>query len=148
MPLPSSPSMRPLHALVAATLLAALPGCRSARVEAPAPAAAAGSRPMSWRVASAHLEDIFAEIPHSGIDDLRRDTPEAERLLVNAAHGEAGAFADEILGIFTKFVQILGFELGGHFLNLAGGGAGIVTIFFTELVFNDNGIVGNDLAKA
>ena len=90
MPLPSSSLMRVLHALVAATLLAALPGCRSARVEAPAPAAAAGSRPMSWRVASAHLEDIFAEIPHSGIDDLRRDTPEAERLLVNAAHGEAG----------------------------------------------------------
>ena len=62
---------------------------KPAQLAAPAPAAA---RPalLSWRVASAYLEDIFAQIPNSGIDDFRKDTPDAERALVNASHGEAG----------------------------------------------------------
>lgn len=64
-----------------------LPGCKVR--SAPAPMAA---RPalLSWRVASAYLEDIFAKIPNSSIDDFRKETPEAERDLVNASHGEAG----------------------------------------------------------
>jgi hypothetical protein len=45
-------------------------------------------------VASAHLEDIYALIPNSSIDDLRRDTPDAERRLVNASHGPAGVQDD------------------------------------------------------
>jgi len=88
----SSKRTRQLILLPALALLA-LPGCKVAAPE-PAPAAvpAPPARPalMSWRVASAHLEDIFADIPNSSIDDFRRETPEAERLLVNASHGEAG----------------------------------------------------------
>jgi hypothetical protein len=66
----------------------ALPGCKVQ----PAPALPTATRPaaMSWRVASAHLDDIFAKIPNSSIDDFRRETPEEERTLVNASHGEAG----------------------------------------------------------
>ena len=78
-------------------VLLSLPGCRMqtvptpARVPAPAPAApAVQPRPMSWRVASAYLEDIFAAIPNSSIDDFRKDTPEQERARINAAHGEEG----------------------------------------------------------
>ena len=88
----SSKRTRQLILLPALALLA-LPGCKVAAPE-PAPAAVPTppARPalMSWRVASAHLEDIFADIPNSSIDDFRRETPEAERLLVNASHGEAG----------------------------------------------------------
>jgi SAM-dependent methyltransferase len=75
-----------------AAVLAALPGCRMQTVQAPAPppAPAVQPRPMSRRVASAHLEDIFVDIPNSSIDDFRKDTPEQERAKVNAAHGEEG----------------------------------------------------------
>ena len=52
-------------------------------------------RVMSWRVASAHLEDIFEQSPHSSIDDFRKDTPEEERLRVNAAGGEEGIREDK-----------------------------------------------------
>jgi SAM-dependent methyltransferase len=45
---------------------------------------------MSWRVATAYLEDIFAQIPDSSIDDFRKDTPAEERRLINASHGETG----------------------------------------------------------
>ena len=78
-----------------AAVLLALPGCRPARVEGPKPEAAMPEPParpklLSWRVASAYLEDIFAQIPNSSIDDFRKDTPDEERLRVNASHGEAG----------------------------------------------------------
>ena len=67
-------------------------GCKVEPAASPAPAAQAPARPaiMSWRVASAYLEDIFATIPNSSIDDFRRETPEGERNLVNASHGAAG----------------------------------------------------------
>jgi len=71
----------------------ALPGCR---IPAPAPAPAPPARPalLSWRVASAYLEDIFADIPNSSIEDFRRETPEEERIRVNASHGETGVKDD------------------------------------------------------
>jgi len=93
---PNSPSRYPwlLGALAA---LLVLPGCRSVTVD-PArtgkvetPAATPPPAPLlSWRVASAYLEDIFAQIPRSSIDDFRKETPEEERARVNASHGEAG----------------------------------------------------------
>jgi hypothetical protein len=63
---------------------------------APEPKVAAVPKPtlMSWRVASAYLEDIFTRIPNSSIDDFRKDTPPEERKLVNSAHGETGVQAD------------------------------------------------------
>ncbi|BDU74619.1 hypothetical protein [Mesoterricola silvestris] len=65
--------------------------------EAPRTLAPAAARPpvLSWRVASAHLEDIFEQIPSSSIEDFRRDTPDAERVRVNASHGEAGVKDDK-----------------------------------------------------
>jgi SAM-dependent methyltransferase len=45
---------------------------------------------MSWRVATAHLEDIFETIPDSSIDAFRSHIPEEERLRVDAANGAAG----------------------------------------------------------
>jgi hypothetical protein len=50
---------------------------------------------MSWRVATAHLEDIFEAIPNSSIDAFRMETPDEERLRVNASHGEAGVQEDK-----------------------------------------------------
>jgi len=49
---------------------------------------------MSWRVATAYLEDLFAQIPNSSIDDFRKDTPSGERKLINASHGETGVRED------------------------------------------------------
>jgi hypothetical protein len=56
-----------------------------------------GAKPtlMSWRVASAHLEDIFTQIPNSSIEDFRKAINEEERKRINAAHGEAGMKADQ-----------------------------------------------------
>ncbi len=77
--------------------LITLPGCRphAPRTPEPAPAQAPAAPPeprlMTWRVAGAHLEDIFAEIPNSSIEDFRNATPERERIRVNAAQGEEGA---------------------------------------------------------
>jgi hypothetical protein len=72
-----------------------LSGCRTWTAEPPRMAAEpAKPKLMSWRVASAHLEDIFAQIPNSSIDDFRKETPEAERIRVNASHGEAGIKED------------------------------------------------------
>jgi hypothetical protein len=68
--------------------LSALAGCH--REPAPAPVVGSPRPLMSWRVASAHLEDIFATLPDSSIDDFRRDIPEEERLRVNASHGSQG----------------------------------------------------------
>ena len=82
-----------LAALGAAAFLVALPGCKAPMAEPPKPVAAAQPvRPalLSWRVASAYLEDIFAKIPNSSIDDFRKETSDEERLRVNASHGEAG----------------------------------------------------------
>ncbi len=67
-------------------LLLALTGCQRAPVTAP---------PMTWRVASAHLEDIFAEIPNSSIDDFRKELPKEEREAVNASHGAEGLEEDK-----------------------------------------------------
>jgi len=52
------------------------------------------SRLLSWRVATAYLEDLFAQIPNSSIDDFRKDTPSGERKLINASHGETGVRED------------------------------------------------------
>lgn len=65
------------------------------RCQAPAQAQVPAPAPMSWRVASAHLEDIFTAIPNSSIDDFRREIPAQERNLINAAHGEAGIKDDK-----------------------------------------------------
>lgn len=67
------------------------------RCQAPAPAAAPvpAPEPMSWRVASAHLEDVFGIIPGSSIEDFRREIPDAERAQINAAHGPAGIKDDK-----------------------------------------------------
>ena len=75
--------------LGAVAALLALAGCKVEPLSAPKAAAAAPAL-MSWRVASAYLEDIFATIPNSSIDDFRKETPDEERALVNASHGEAG----------------------------------------------------------
>jgi hypothetical protein len=82
-----------LALLTFGAVAAALPlACdRTAQPEPPKPAA----RPLlSWRVATAYLEDIFAKIPNSSIDDFRANTPPEERQLVNASHGEAGLKED------------------------------------------------------
>jgi SAM-dependent methyltransferase len=70
-------------------LLLAVPACQVKYASAPQ-TAPVQPRLLSWRVASAYLEDIFARIPNSSIDDLRKDTPAEERRLVNASHGETG----------------------------------------------------------
>jgi hypothetical protein len=82
--------------LGAAALLLAIPACNVQPAPAPQPQAAQAPKPklMSWRVASAHLEDIFAQIPNSSIDDFRKDTPAEERKRVNASHGETGVKDD------------------------------------------------------
>ena len=72
----------------------ALPGCRTWEAEPPKKVEPVKPKPMSWRVASAYLEDIFAQIPNSSIDDFRKETPEEERFRVNASHGEAGVKED------------------------------------------------------
>lgn len=74
-----------------ATFLFLAPACSAKYADEPR---AAAPRPMSWRVASAHLEDIFAQIPNSSIDDFRKDTPARERQLVNASHGATGVKDD------------------------------------------------------
>lgn len=51
-------------------------------------------KPLSWRVATAHLEDAFASIPDSSIDDFRREIPEEERARVTAAQGRAAGEED------------------------------------------------------
>jgi SAM-dependent methyltransferase len=86
---------RPTPPVVLAALLVlagalALPSCKP--VSAPAPRTSPPAQPalMSWRVANAHLEDIFETIPNSSIDAFRQDIPEEERAQVNASHGEAG----------------------------------------------------------
>jgi len=68
------------------------PGCQVKTANEPKVEAVTPSQPrlLSWRVASAWLEDIFAQIPNSSIEDFRKDTPAEERRLVNAAHGETG----------------------------------------------------------
>jgi hypothetical protein len=71
-----------LLALAVSALL--VPACTAPVTQPP------GRQVMSWRVASAHLEDLFAEVPNSSIDDFRKETPAEERLKVNSAHGEAG----------------------------------------------------------
>ncbi len=73
---------------LASFLVLALFGCKAPRVSAPASV-------MSWRVAAAHLEDIFEQIPNSSIDDFRKETPDEERKRVNATHGEAGLREDK-----------------------------------------------------
>jgi len=74
--------------LLAPFLVLAVSGCRAPQVATPAPV-------MSWRVATAHLDDIFEQIPNSSIDDFRRETPDEERKRVNASHGEAGLKEDK-----------------------------------------------------
>lgn len=69
-------------------LVLAVFGCKAPQVAAP-------PRAMSWRVATAHLDDIFEQIPNSSIDDFRRETPDEERKRVNASHGEAGLKEDK-----------------------------------------------------
>ena len=87
---PISPA-RFLWVLGAIAVLLVLPGCRSVAVEPPRVETTAPPAPLlSWRVASAYLEDIFAQIPKSSIDDFRKETPEEERTRVNASHGETG----------------------------------------------------------
>ena len=85
---------RPVPARVAAIGLTALlfsaPACQVKYASAPKSGPPAPPRLLSWRVAAAYLDDIFATIPDSSIDDLRKDTPPEERRLVNAAHGETG----------------------------------------------------------
>jgi hypothetical protein len=87
----------------AAACLLSLPACKVAPASAPAPQPALAQAPppkpkpkplLSWRVATAYLEDIFAKIPNSSIDDFRRDTPPEERKLVNSSHGEVGIKED------------------------------------------------------
>jgi hypothetical protein len=63
------------------------------RCQTPAPAPAPAL--LSWRVASAYLEDAFGAIPNSSIDDFRRELPDAERNLINAAHGQSGVQEDK-----------------------------------------------------
>jgi hypothetical protein len=67
------------------------------RCQAPAVTKAPAPTPalLSWRVASAHLEDIFTTIPNSSIDDFRREIPDDERNLINASHGQAGVKDDK-----------------------------------------------------
>ena len=82
-------NIKSIKPLVLLGIAAALPfqfGCKPALVP-PRPAAPAL---MSWRVAAAHLEDVFEQIPESSIDAFRENIPEEERLRVNAANGEAG----------------------------------------------------------
>jgi len=78
-----------IQSLLLVGFAAALPfqiGCKAA-LEPPRQAAPAL---MSWRVAAAHLEDVFERIPESSIDAFRENIPEEDRLRVNAANGEAG----------------------------------------------------------
>lgn len=89
-----NPPARCLWLVGAIAVLLVLPGCRNATIEPPraetsAPPAMVAPL-LSWRVASAYLEDIFAQIPKSSIDDFRKETPEEERARVNASHGEKG----------------------------------------------------------
>jgi len=84
------PVARHLAMAGALAALLALPGCKVAPAPAPGPEAAPKPALMSWRVAAAYLDDIFETIPNSSIDDFRKDTPEEERALVNASHGDAG----------------------------------------------------------
>jgi hypothetical protein len=81
--------VKSLLLLGAMAALLALAGCKVNYAEAPK-AESAAKPLMTWRVASAYLEDIFAKIPNSSIDDFRRETPDEERALVNASHGETG----------------------------------------------------------
>jgi len=74
--------------LLAPFLVLAFVGCRAPRVAGPGPV-------LSWRVAAAHLEDVFEQIPNSSIDDFRKETPDEERKRVNATHGEAGLKEDK-----------------------------------------------------
>ncbi|BDU77046.1 class I SAM-dependent methyltransferase [Mesoterricola sediminis] len=78
---------RPARLMIVAALVLGLGS--ACRVPAPAPA------PLSWRVAAAHLEDVFADIPGSSIDDFRAGVPEAERHLINASHGAEGISLDK-----------------------------------------------------
>jgi hypothetical protein len=80
-----------LGLLLVGICLVSLGGCVrvTSRSEAPPPAAPIGWKPLTWRVASAHLEDAFAAIPNSSIEDFRREIPAEERARVTAAQGRA-----------------------------------------------------------
>lgn len=85
---------RAARGLVATAGCLLLPGCAPRQEPRPAPRAALRPRLLSWRVATAYLEDAFQEIPNSSIDDFRRGIPGEEREKVNAAQGKAAAEPD------------------------------------------------------
>jgi enolase len=61
--------------------------------------------------------------------------------------GNAGAFLDKVLHVIAQFAKILGFKLGGCFLDGAGSGAGVIAILNAKLFVDCAGIVGNDFAQ-
>lgn len=81
----------PFPQILAWVLLLAAGGCR---VPDPAPQAPA-RQPLSLRVATAHLEDIFERIPGSSIEDFRAGIPEEERRAINESHGAQGVAEDK-----------------------------------------------------
>ncbi|HLO68786.1 MAG TPA: hypothetical protein VK188_17305 [Holophaga sp.] len=90
------PNRRSRPQTLACLLALAAGGCR---VPAPAPAPqhapAEVRQPLSWRVAAAHLEDLFERIPGSSIEDFRQAIPEEERRLINESHGAEGVAEDK-----------------------------------------------------
>jgi len=86
-------SGRSLWIALSTVVLLVLVGIYGWKLKCPeCPQIECGAKPtlMSWRVASAHLEDIFSQIPNSSIDDFRKSISEEERVKVNASHGKAG----------------------------------------------------------
>jgi hypothetical protein len=60
-----------LNNLLFRAALAAILALAACKTPAPQPP------PMSWRVATAHLEDIFEQIPNSSIEDFRKESSTA-----------------------------------------------------------------------
>lgn len=94
-PILRSPATTASGLALALLALLMLPGCRTELPEPPLSVVAVPPALMSWRVASAHLEDIFETIPNSSIDDFRKELPEGERMAINASHGEEGLKEDK-----------------------------------------------------
>ncbi|MDR3669943.1 MAG: hypothetical protein P4L36_03810 [Holophaga sp.] len=81
-------------AICGTALLLSAPACQVKVDSAPASPQPAQPKLLSWRVATAYLEDIFARIPNSSIDDFRKETPVDERKRVNESHGDTGVKDD------------------------------------------------------